>query len=146
MVVRAGRHGMEETWEEKTFFTTEAMFPTVLRRSEVVHVEVHLISPIDSALAEVEKKTQDLAGLYVKFSALSKTGQPVSTNALSMALNEAVDTPGQGVPAFRQMFLMPDYADRNPDLVPKIEKLNKAIEEHVSLFVRCRTSASVNHK
>ena len=47
---------MEETWLEKTFYTTEEAFQTVLRRSEVVNLEVEEISPLENALQEVENK------------------------------------------------------------------------------------------
>jgi dedicator of cytokinesis protein 3 len=121
--------------EEKTFYTTDAIFPTVLRRSEVVDVQVVSISPLDNALVNVENKTRDLAALYVKYSALSKTTQVISTNTLSMALNSAVDTPHGGVPSYRQMFLSSEYIDRNPDRAAQIDKLGKAIDEHVSCLL-----------
>jgi Dock homology region 2 len=117
---------------EKTYFTTEEAFPTVLRRSEVVAIEIQEISPIENALAEVEQKTKELSALHVKYAGLSKTTQVVSTNALAMTLNAAVDTPTDtGISSYRQEFFNPDYLVQNPDRAEAVEKLRKAIEEQV---------------
>ncbi len=126
------RDGTEEVWTEKTFFTTEEEFPTVLRRSEVIAIDVTEISPLESALADVESKTKELLALYQKFSALAKTAHTVSTNALSMCLNGAVDAPtNTGIALYRQTFLTPEYVSRNPERIELIEKLRNAIDDQV---------------
>ena len=126
---------MEETWLEKTFYTTEEAFPTVLRRSEVITLEVAEISPLENALQEVEEKTAELAGLHQKYQALAKTAQDVSTNALAMSLNSAVDAPlNTGIASYRQIFFSPDYIARNPERAEMVEKLRSAIDEQVRLF------------
>ena len=126
---------MEETWLEKTFYTTEEAFPTVLRRSEVVTLEVAEISPLENALQEVEEKTAELAGLHQKYQALAKTAQDVSTNALAMSLNSAVDAPlNTGIASYRQIFFSPDYIARNPERAEMVEKLRSAIDDQVRLL------------
>lgn len=126
---------MEETWLEKTFYTTEEAFPTVLRRSEVVTLDVAEISPLENALQEVEEKTNELAGLHQKYQALAKTAQDVSTNALAMCLNSAVDAPlNTGIASYRQIFFSPDYIARNPERAEMVEKLRSAIDEQVDSF------------
>ncbi|KAJ8488189.1 hypothetical protein ONZ45_g14041 [Pleurotus djamor] len=132
------RDGTEEVWTEKTFFTTEEEFPTVLRRSEVVEIVVTEISPLESALTEVESKTKELGALNQKFSALAKTAHTVSTNALSMCLNGAVDAPtNSGVAAYRQTFLTPEYLSKNQDRVELIDKLKTAIDDQVRMIDSC---------
>jgi dedicator of cytokinesis protein 3 len=134
-VVKVAGDGTEETWLEKTYFTTEESFPTVLRRSEIVAVEVVEISPVEHALQEVEQRTKELATLYSKYSMLFKTGQIGSVNALTMALNAAVDSPiDSGVPSFRY-FLTNEYIVRNADKAPSINKLRIAIDEQVCLLI-----------
>lgn len=121
---------------EKTYFTTEEAFPTVLRRSEVVAMEVLDISPIENALHEVEQKTKELTSLNFKYAALAKTAQVVSTNALSMSLNGAVDAPVDGgISSYRQIFFNPDYVARYPDRTELVEKLRKAIDDQVCYFI-----------
>lgn len=125
---------MEETWVEKTYFTTEEAFPTVLRRSEVIAVQVVEISPIERVLNDVEQRTKELVGLHARYSAAAKTGQLVSTNPLTMSLNTAVDAPQEnGVPSFRH-FLTNEYIMRNPDKIQIIERLRIAIDDHVRLY------------
>jgi dedicator of cytokinesis protein 3 len=132
-VKKAARDGTEEIWLEKTYFTTEEIFPTVLRRSEVVGVEVAEISPLENALNEVELKTKELSSLYQKYQALAKTAQNVSTNALAMSLNSAVDAPlNTGIASYRQTFFNPDYLARNPERAEMVEKLKVTIDEQVS--------------
>lgn len=133
--ITKGRDGAEESWIEKTYFTTEEAFPTVLRRSEIIAVEVVEISPIERVLNDVEQRTKELVGLYSKYSNAVKTGQAVSTNPLTMALNTAVDAPQEnGVPSFRH-FLSNEYIMRNPDKIQVIERLRVAIDDHVRVYL-----------
>ncbi|KAJ3508883.1 hypothetical protein NLJ89_g5517 [Agrocybe chaxingu] len=132
------RDGTEETWTEKTYYTTEEAFPTVLRRSEVVNVEIIEISPLENALQEIEEKTKELAGLHLKYQALAKTAQEVSTNALAMSLNSAVDAPlNTGIGSYRQIFFSPDYVARHPERAELVEKLRAAIDEQVRIIDSC---------
>jgi len=133
--ITKGQEGSEESWVEKTYFTTEEAFPTVLRRSEIIAVEVVEISPIERVLNEVEDRTKELEGLCMKYSTAVKTGQSVSTNPLTMALNTAVDAPQEnGVPSFRH-FLSNEYIMRNPDKLQIVERLRIAIDDHVRVYI-----------
>jgi dedicator of cytokinesis protein 3 len=135
-VKKITRDGSEELWLEKTYFTTEETFPTVLRRSEVVGLEVVEISPLENALNEVKLKTKELTALHMRYQALAKTSQLVSTNALAMSLNSAVDAPANtGVASYRQMFFSPDYVARNPERAELVEKLRAAIDDQVTYLL-----------
>lgn len=129
------RDGTEEVWTERTYYTTEESFPTVLRRSEVVNVEIVEISPLESALVEVEAKTKELTALNVRYRSLAQTSQVVSTNALSMSLNSAVDAPlNTGIASYRQTFFNPDYVARNPERAGMVEKLRSSIDEQAGSY------------
>lgn len=142
--IAKGREGSEESWVEKTYFTTEEAFPTVLRRSEIIAVEVVEISPIERVLNDIEQRTKELMGLHTRYSAAAKTGQLVSTNPLTMALNTAVDAPQEnGVPSFRH-FLTSEYNTRNPDKAQIIERLRVAIDDHVRVYSYRELQAVVN--
>ncbi|KAF7321412.1 hypothetical protein MKEN_00661700 [Mycena kentingensis (nom. inval.)] len=137
-IKKIGRSGVEEIWAEKSYFTTEEAFPTVLRRSEVVGLEIVEISPVENALSEVELKTKELAALNLRYQALAKTAQPVSTNALAMSLNGAVDAPvNTGIAAYRQTFFDPEYVARYPERSELVEKLKAAIDEQVVVIDHC---------
>ncbi|KAI0940660.1 hypothetical protein AcW1_003797 [Taiwanofungus camphoratus] len=137
-VTKVGHDGLEEVWIEKTYLVTEETFPTVLRRSEVIDVQVLDISPVQTAIQEVQQKTRELAGLNLKFSALAKTSQSVPTNALAMNLNSAVDPPlNSGIEAFKQAYLTEDYLLRYPERAEEVDKLRKAIDEQVRIIDSC---------
>lgn len=153
-VTKLGQNGVEETWIIKTYFTTEETFPTVLRRSEVVAIETVDISPIESALNDLDSKTRELSTMNVRYSTLAKTGQSVPTNALSMALNGVVDAPVHGgVALYRQAFLSPEYIAQNPDRMDLVQRLRNAIDDQVRWipladsreFVLMHKSAGASH-
>ncbi len=135
-VTRVGPDGVEEVWYEKTYLTTEEAFPTVLRRSEVVDVAIVEISPVETALHEVQVRTRELDGLCQRYSALAKTAQVVPTTPLSMTLNAAVDAPlDTGIALFRQSFLTGEYVSRYPDRAEQVDKLQTAIDDQVRLCI-----------
>jgi dedicator of cytokinesis protein 3 len=93
------------------------------------------ISPIERVLNDVEQRTRELVGLYSRYSNAAKTGQAMSTNPLTMALNTAVDAPQEnGVPSFRH-FLSNEYIMRNPDKIQVVERLRIAIDDHVRAYL-----------
>lgn len=121
-----------DVWTEKTYLTTEETFPTVLRRSEVIELQVVEISALESALLDVETRNKELVTLETKYSALAKTQANVSATALAMALNAAVDTPPDaGIPVYRDAFFRTEYLARNPEAEPQLQKLKVAIDEQV---------------
>ena len=137
-VTKVGPNGEEESWMLKTYFSTEETFPTVLRRSEVVDIQTIEISPIESALNDVREKTKELNILKVRYTNLSQTGQAVSTNALAMSLDSAVDAPGNGgISLYREAFLSPVYLVENPDRADQVQKLREAIDEQVRTIDAC---------
>lgn len=121
-----------DVWTEKTYLTTEETFPTVLRRSEVIELQVVEISALESALLDVETRNKELAALETKYSALAKTQANVSATALAMALNAAVDTPPDaGIPVYRDAFFRAEYLARYPEVESQLQKLKAAIDEQV---------------
>ncbi|KAI0321083.1 hypothetical protein OF83DRAFT_1168770 [Amylostereum chailletii] len=137
-ITKIDDNGNEETWVEKVYYTTEESFPTVLRRSEIVTVEVLEISPVETALQDVELKNKELSALNVRYSALAKTAQVISTNPLSMTLNGVVDAPlNGGVSSYRQVFLTRDYLETHPDREESVEKLRVAIDQQVQIIDSC---------
>jgi len=135
-IKKTTRDGTEEVWLEKTYFTTEEAFPTVLRRSEVVGLDVIEISPLENALNEVELKTKELTALNMRYQALAKTSQLVTTNVLAMSLNSAVDAPpNTGIASYRQIYFIPDYIVRNPERAELVEKLRAAVDDQVIISV-----------
>ena len=132
--------GDEETWLEKTYLTSDETFPTILRRSPVSQPPTTIfISPVESAIQEVEDRTRELQGLSQRYTTLAQTAGAIQTNHLTMALNAAVDAPhNMGVAYFRQRFLTQEYLARFPDRAEQVEKLGSAIDDQVSLTLISR--------
>lgn len=132
-----GSTEFRDIWVQKTYVTSGESFPTVLRRSEIMNVEVQDISPIENALNDIEQKTKELTILETKYSALAKAGETqFSTNALSMSLNGAVDAPvNGGITLYRQAFMHADFIARHPTQEGMVQKLRDAIDEQVSRFI-----------
>lgn len=129
--------GGQEIWTEKTYYTTEQLFPTVLRRSEVIDLQTVELSPVDSALIDVEEKTKELSQLHLKFETLSKIDAVSSTNALAMSLNDLVDAaPNTGLPLYRDVFLTTEYVQQSPFQEPAVFKLRSAMDQLVRLISR----------
>ncbi|KAG8846100.1 hypothetical protein FRB96_002079 [Tulasnella sp. 330] len=128
----------KDSWTEKTFYTTEESFPTVLRRSEIIDVQIVQTSPIDNAIQSVETRTRELQMLEMKYSTLAQTGTAIPTNPLAAALNNVVDMPEDGgIVMFRQVFLDQKYLAEHPEEVDAMHRLNMAIEDHVRVIGRC---------
>lgn len=134
-ITKTDREGNEEVWLEKTCYTTEQAFPTVLRRSDITEWEVVEISPVDHAYNEVEQKTRELDFLHLRYSALAKTTQVFSTNALSMTLNGAADPAADSIPGYREAFFNPAYVARHTDREEQVDRLRTAIDDHVSWHI-----------
>ncbi|WAR56682.1 hypothetical protein PtB15_7B532 [Puccinia triticina] len=123
-------------WVEKTFLVCEDVFPTVLKRSEILEIRVLEISPIENAIMITEQKTRDLESLHRRYLALTKTSEAkLNTNPLSMALNSIVDTPAKtGIPAFRNVFLSPSYLEEHPNQYHPVQMLRQAIDHQTTVI------------
>lgn len=130
-------------WTEKIEFECEDKFPTIVRRSKIIHAHANVISPIENAVAAVENKNKELESLERKYSVYlpkhgnsNNNGRRVSSiniNPFSMSLNGAVDAPvNGGIPLYKKAFLGKDYWDKNPDMRQWIYRLQAAIEDQVS--------------
>ncbi|KAI6032808.1 hypothetical protein F5J12DRAFT_902576 [Pisolithus orientalis] len=136
-VPKSDNDGNEEVWTEKTLYTTEQAFPTVLRRSDITDTEIVRISPVENALNEVEQKTSELTSFHLRYAAFAKTAQAFSTNPLSMSLNGAVDPPQDSIPAYRETFFHPSYVARHRDRADQVDRLRTAIDDQVRLIDSC---------
>lgn len=130
-------------WTEKVDFECEDKFPTIVRRSKIVHSQLIVVSPIENAVTAMENKNNELASLEKKYSAyLNGRGggkhavggnqANININPFSMSLNGAVDAPvNGGVPLYKKAFLSKAYWDKNPEMRPWIHRLQDAIHQQV---------------
>lgn len=115
-------------------------FPTILKRTEVLDVQVIEVSPLESALNDVKAKTAELDSHYRRYQPLATEaingdhGSQMDTNPLSMALNNAVDTGiSGGIPLYRRAFFDSSFIAANTDKLDMVEELRLAVDEQVRL-------------
>lgn len=113
-VVHEQREVEMAEWSEKTVFMTEEAFPTILKRSEIVETEVVGVSPIERAIEEVLRRTEELVALEKRFNANgAEGGEKMDITPLSVALTAAVDAT-KSVAPFRE--LIEGSHDTSPEL------------------------------
>ncbi|GAA6011108.1 hypothetical protein JCM11491_006730, partial [Sporobolomyces phaffii] len=130
------------SWTEKTVLICEESFPTILRRSEVVEIRLIEISPVENALQDVDATRRELEDLERRYAALSENEadpRAIDSNALAMALNDAVDPPSdRGIPHYRRVFLDPEFVATLPTAqLPMIRQVEAAIDDFVVTLARC---------
>ncbi|KAI3654653.1 hypothetical protein MP228_000033 [Amoeboaphelidium protococcarum] len=149
-------------WTEVFTFKVNGQFPSCVKRLKVVNVDRQEVSPIQTALQNVIKKSSELMAFEKQFSSLISSradtsdqsaqdkrssatkGQRKSTelnvncNSFTMSLNGAVDAPvNGGIKMYREAFLGDEYLVQNPDHRGLIQQLKDAILEHTAVIDRC---------
>ena len=79
--------GVKDQWIEKTIYTTAASFPTIMRRSEVIAVDVVRLSPLQTAVERTARKTTELSTLAKRIT----DGDESTLTNLTDAINSSVD-------------------------------------------------------
>ncbi|KAI9249334.1 hypothetical protein EDC94DRAFT_652456 [Helicostylum pulchrum] len=133
-------------WTEKVDFECEDKFPTIVRRSKILHSQLIVVSPIENAVTAMENKNKELISLERKYSAYLNTNgrrsstanQNININPFSMSLNGAVDAPvNGGVPLYKKAFLSKAYWEKNPEMRSWIHRLQDAIHQQVQIIKKC---------
>ncbi|KAJ4368843.1 Deoxycytidine kinase 1 [Neocucurbitaria cava] len=78
----------KENAVEKTVYTTAEIFPTILRRSEIVAVGTVALSPLQNAIERTSRKTAELLTIEKRIT----DGDDTTFNTLTQELMYAVDT------------------------------------------------------
>ncbi|KAG2199372.1 hypothetical protein INT47_001554 [Mucor saturninus] len=127
-------------WTEKVDFECEDRFPTIVRRSKIIHSQLIVVSPIENAVKAMENKNNELISLEKKYAVYLNQHHHtnININPFSMSLNGAVDAPvNGGVPLYKKAFLSKAYWDKNPEMRPWIQRLQDAIYHQVRIIQKC---------
>ncbi|MCJ1262863.1 hypothetical protein MMC22_002733 [Lobaria immixta] len=125
--------GVKDQWIEKTVFSTAESFPNILRRSEIVGVDVLCLSPLQTALERTSRKTSEIALLDKRI----RDGDDSGFAALTEAINNSVDPSSvSSVAQYHQLLPEPiEYNDddlEEPPLEPLQNALKLALVDHAS--------------
>lgn len=132
--------GVHKQYIEKTIFSTKESFPTILRRSEIAHVDEVRLSPVQTAIERTTRKTSELAALERKIG----TGDESTIQSLTESIQSSVDPSSVATVAqYRQLLPTrpdePEQGAEEPPLSPLHNALEIALLDHVLLLKHCMT-------
>jgi len=130
--------GVRNQWIEKTLFSTGESFPTILRRSEIIAVDVVRLSPLQTAVERTTRKTSELASLESKIHDDDET----TIRSLTDAIASSVDRSSAGsVAQYRQLLPAapesPEEDNEESAPSPLEAALQIALFDHVSMLKHC---------
>jgi hypothetical protein len=131
-----------DLWTERRILSSEASFPNIARKANVVNYATVRSSPIENAIQAVKAKNDELLELEKKFEPLSyEEKEEVNANSLSLALTGVIDSPlNGGIHKYREAFLGESYIASqrgNKEAVKLVQRLKSAIEDQVVIVRRC---------
>jgi dedicator of cytokinesis protein 3 len=125
----------EHSAEKITYETAEA-FPTILRRSEIVEVSRVKLSPLQTALERVVRKTHEMSVVEKRVADGEEDMAPLLVDALNISVNPNSDT---SVAQYRE--LLPTNIDgeevEEVELSPMENALKTALIDHAVMIKRC---------
>jgi len=132
---------VKEQWIEKTVYTTAEVFPTILRRSEIVATDVVRLSPLQAAVVRTWRKTQELAALEKRILDSDDSAFDPLTEALNLLVDPSAATGvwqyRQLLPAEKKQRMDHDEGNDTATLDPMNTALEVALTEHVMTIKRC---------
>ncbi|OLL24073.1 Dedicator of cytokinesis protein 1 [Neolecta irregularis DAH-3] len=120
-----------DNWTEKTIMLTEFVFPTILRRSEIITVALIRASPIENAIEIISRKNTQLLNIERKYAYVTETDK-IDISPLTKIIQRTLDSsPRAGTIYFRDEFL--NEGKRKGEFV---KPLKAAIDDQVSILRR----------
>ena len=135
----AGGESVAEIWTEKRILFSEATFPNIARKANVVSYATVRSSPIENAIQAIRSKNEELLELERKFEPLSyEEKEDVNVNSLSLALTSVIDSPlNGGVQRYKEAFLSESYIASHKEGTEFVQQLKSAIEDQVVIVRQC---------
>ncbi|KAH8687410.1 hypothetical protein BGZ60DRAFT_362811 [Tricladium varicosporioides] len=121
---------------EKIVYTAAEPFPTILRRSEIVAIDRIKLSPLQTALERVIRKTQEMVVVEKRVAEGEEDMAPLLIDAINISVNPNSDT---SVARYRD--LLPTSIDgeevEEVELQPLESALKIALIDHAIMIKRC---------
>jgi len=128
-----------DLWVEETTYETFNTFPTLMNRSEIVHVQTTKLSPIQNALKTLSAKTQDLVNSEIGAQKALRDNEKKSSafNELSRNLSGTVDSPvNGGIGQYREFFGV-HVSEEDEELLNDLNVLKSAFDNLAICVYRC---------
>lgn len=107
------------------------MFPGPLDWSKIILTETKKISPIEIAINDVTKKSENLFSVFQKLESIEEGG---NKSELSSLLNGIIDSAvNGGTSKYMEAFLTQEYIDNNPENKTFVENLKNALVNQYNL-------------
>ncbi|MCJ1290932.1 hypothetical protein MMC34_002474 [Xylographa carneopallida] len=106
------KHSVKDQWIEKTIYTTAETFPTILRRSEIISIDVTPLSPLQTAVERTTRKTSELAVLEKRIIEGDESSFFNMTDAIKSSVNPDSTT---SVAQYRELLPQLDQANEDDD-------------------------------
>ena len=138
----SGRDSVTDFWTERRILFSEATFPNIARKANVISYATVRSSPIENAIQLVKNKNDELLELEKRFEPLAfEEKDDVNVNSLSLALTSVIDPPlDSGTQKYKEAFLSDGYIAKRQEKKEEIElvqRLKSAIEDQVCIVRRC---------
>jgi dedicator of cytokinesis protein 3 len=134
-------HSIAELWTERRLLFSEAAFPNIARKANIVNYATVRSSPVENAVQAIKNRNDELLELERKFDPLSYHEKDVgNVNSLSLALTSVIDSPlNGGVQKYKETFLTEEYIAKHTskEETALIQRLKSAIEDQAVLVRRC---------
>ncbi len=132
--------GVKDQWIEKTIYTTADSFPTIMRRSEIIAVDVVRLSPLQTAVERTTRKSTEMSILGKRII----DGDESKFTNLSDAISSSVDpTSMTSVAQYRELISMAKEGSNNEErfVESHVDPLEKALQlallDHASTLRHC---------
>lgn len=151
---------VQEHFAEKLIFTTADPFPTILRRSEIVHTEEIKLSARETGLERIVRKTQEMTILEKRIADGDEENAQLLVDAISISVNPDSES---SVACYRQLLPAPREEDdedeeteeqeeeEEVELDPQDNAIKMALVDHAIMIKRClatfaRSSNEILHE
>ncbi len=132
--------GVKDQWIEKTIYTTADSFPTIMRRSEIIAVDVVRLSPLQTAVERTTRKTAELAALGKRITDGDESTLTNLTDSIRSSVNPTSNT---SVAQYRELTSTAKEGSDDEEQLEetRIDPLEKALQvallDHASTLRHC---------
>ncbi|ROT42397.1 SH3 domain-containing protein [Sodiomyces alkalinus F11] len=128
-----------EHYAEKLVYTTADPFPTILRRSEIVHVDEIRLNAHQTGLERIVRKTQEMSTIEKRISEGDEENAQLLVDAVSVSVNANSEN---SVSCYRRLLPVPEMEDEEVELSPQDNAIRMALLDHAIMLKRCLATFS----